>query len=137
MAVSEVARLRERIANEYMAAKWGLSGLAYGTAKHEFITARMERMEEHRQELAEVVGQEQATVLLAETLATLPEQPERHAVLEVIKHMQGETEQATHLLDWIQTMWQALDFLLQTFGEEDTRKILHAATVSSAKLAKS
>ncbi|MBA2678742.1 MAG: hypothetical protein H0U76_10170 [Ktedonobacteraceae bacterium] len=41
MSVSEVAQLRERIANEYRAAKWGLSGLAYGTAQHQFITARM------------------------------------------------------------------------------------------------
>ena len=131
MAVSEVAQLRERIANEYMAAQWGLSGLAYGTAKHEFITKRMECMEEHREELAEMVGQDQATIMLAETLAALPEHPERHAVLAVIKHMRGESEHTAHMLDWIQDVWETLDILLQEFGEEDTRKILSASRVPS------
>ena len=34
---SEVARLMSRIASEYEAAQSGLSGLAYGTARHDFI----------------------------------------------------------------------------------------------------
>ncbi len=127
MPISEVAQLRERIANEYMAAKWGLSGLAYGTAKHEFITKRMERMEEHRQELAQIVGSQQAIILLAETLAALPDLPQRQAVLAVIKQMRGATEQTAHLLDCIQALWQTVDLLRQEFGAEDAHKILHAA----------
>ena len=44
MGVSEVAELRKRIAAEYMSAQWGLTGLAYGTAQHRFITHSMENM---------------------------------------------------------------------------------------------
>lgn len=41
---SEVARLLAQISAEYEAAQRGLTGLAYGTSQHEFITARMENM---------------------------------------------------------------------------------------------
>ena len=40
---SEVASLMQRIDLEREAAQHGLTGLAYGTARHDFITARMER----------------------------------------------------------------------------------------------
>jgi hypothetical protein len=40
---SEVARMRRRIDLEYEAARQGLHGLAAGSARHDFITARMER----------------------------------------------------------------------------------------------
>ena len=40
---SEVASLMQRIDLERAAAQQGLTGLAYGTARHDFITARMER----------------------------------------------------------------------------------------------
>ncbi len=43
MAESEVASLMQRIDLERAAAQQGLTGLAYGTARHDFITARMER----------------------------------------------------------------------------------------------
>jgi hypothetical protein len=67
--VSEVAQLRQRIAEEYQAAKWGLSGLACGTAQHIFITARMENMSRCHEQLSILVGSEQeATRLVAETL---------------------------------------------------------------------
>jgi hypothetical protein len=39
---SEVASLMQRIDLEREAAQQGLTGLAYGTARHDFITARME-----------------------------------------------------------------------------------------------
>jgi hypothetical protein len=39
---SEVARLLKQIREEYAAAQQGLSGLAYGTSRHAFITAKME-----------------------------------------------------------------------------------------------
>src|SRR6266699_4239491 len=41
---SEIACLRQRITNECLAAQRGLTGLASGTAMHQFITARLERM---------------------------------------------------------------------------------------------
>jgi hypothetical protein len=40
---SEVARLIQSIEAEYHAAQQGLIGLAQGTARHQFITARMEK----------------------------------------------------------------------------------------------
>lgn len=43
MAKSEVASLMHRIDLEREAAQRGLTGLAYGIARHDFITARMER----------------------------------------------------------------------------------------------
>ena len=60
---SEVARLREQITLEYEAAQRGLSGLAL-TASHQFITARMERMWEHLQELTQLVGADEACAIV-------------------------------------------------------------------------
>jgi hypothetical protein len=60
---SEVARLREQITLEYEAAQRGLSGLAM-TASHQFITARMERMWEHLQELTQLVGADEACAIV-------------------------------------------------------------------------
>lgn len=68
---SEVARLRQRIAQEYEAARRGLTGLAYGTAKHEFITRRMEQIGSCHETLKHLVGEQEATRMLAETLEAL------------------------------------------------------------------
>lgn len=68
---SEVARLRQQIADEYLAATRGLTGLALGTARHEFITARMENMSRCQAQLNELVGEREGAKLLAETLAHL------------------------------------------------------------------
>ena len=68
---SEVARLRQRIAEEYEAAMRGLTGLAYGTATHEFITKRMEQMGTCHETLKQLVGEQEATRMLAETLEAL------------------------------------------------------------------
>jgi hypothetical protein len=55
---SEVARLREQIAQEHQAAEWAVTGLASGTAKHLFITRRMERIGDHQQRLASLIGEQ-------------------------------------------------------------------------------
>ncbi len=68
---SEVARLREQIAIEYLAAKQGLSGLASGTAQHRFITYRMERMGICHDELKKLVGEQEAAKILADALGPL------------------------------------------------------------------
>lgn len=68
---SEIARLRQRIAEEYEAAMRGLSGLASGTASHEFITRRMEQMGACHETLKQLVGEQEATRILAETLQAL------------------------------------------------------------------
>ncbi len=68
---SEVARLRQRIAEEYEAATRGLTGLASGTAIHEFITRRMEQMGVCHETLKQLVGEQEATRMLTETLEAL------------------------------------------------------------------
>ena len=68
---SEVARLLRQIQQEYEAAQRGLTGLALGTAKHTFITAKMENMGCCHAELAQHVGERKATELVNEALADL------------------------------------------------------------------
>jgi hypothetical protein len=60
MAESEVTRLMEQIAAEYLAAQAGLTGLAYGAAQHKFITARMENIGLCQEQLSALLGKEQA-----------------------------------------------------------------------------
>ena len=68
---SEIARLRQRIAEEYEAAMRGLNGFAYGSAKHQFITRRMEQIGACHETLQHLVGEQEATRMLAETLEAL------------------------------------------------------------------
>jgi hypothetical protein len=68
MAESEVARLTKQIADEYQAAQNALTGLALGTARHAFITARMEHIEGCRQKINRLVGEQEGIRLVAETL---------------------------------------------------------------------
>jgi hypothetical protein len=65
---SDVARLLAQIDAEYRSAELGLSGFAQGSAKHEFITARMEGMGRVHEELEKLVGKEQADKLIAEQM---------------------------------------------------------------------
>ena len=64
---SEVARLLSQISAEYEAAQRGLSGLAYGTSQHEFITTRMEHMGKLHNQLQSIVG-DVAIAMIADTL---------------------------------------------------------------------
>jgi hypothetical protein len=65
---SEVARIREQIQAEYQAAQQGLSGLASGTARHDFITARTEHIGALHEKLAEIVGPDEAIAIIANTI---------------------------------------------------------------------
>ncbi len=64
---SEVTRLLAQISAEYEAAQRGMGGFAYGSSKHEFITARMEHMGRLHRQLQSIVG-ESAIALIADTL---------------------------------------------------------------------
>ena len=64
---SEVAKLLSQISAEYEAAQRGLTGLAYGTSQHEFITARMEHMGQLHGQLQLLVG-DTAIAMIAEQL---------------------------------------------------------------------
>lgn len=65
---SEVARLLAQISAEYEAAQRGMGGFAYGSSKHEFITARMEHMGRLHRQLQSIVG-ESAIAMIADTLS--------------------------------------------------------------------
>jgi len=63
---SEVARLLQQISLEYEAATRGLTALSAGSAKHSFITARLEQIGAYHEQLASMVGEIQATQLIIE-----------------------------------------------------------------------
>lgn len=65
---SEVARLLQRIQQEYDAAQSALTGLAQGSARHEFITVKMQNIGHYHEELAGQVGKQQAARLVAQQL---------------------------------------------------------------------
>ena len=65
---SEVARILSEITAEYEAAQRGLTGLAYGIARHEFISARMETMGQLHSKLQRIVG-DSAMALIVEALS--------------------------------------------------------------------
>jgi len=74
MSHSEIAHIRAQIHLEYASSQAGLSGLAAGTARHEFITAKMERLAGLHTELIELVGEEEAISIIANTIWTPQEQ---------------------------------------------------------------
>lgn len=65
---SEITRLRESIRLEYEAAQRALHSLASGTAKHEFISKRMGNMQKSHEQLKTIVGEQEATRLVVETI---------------------------------------------------------------------
>ena len=65
---SEVARIREQIEQEYRAAERLRSGFAI-TARHAFITARMDTIGRYRKQLVPLVGEDEATRLMCESCA--------------------------------------------------------------------
>lgn len=123
---SEVARIRQQITSEYVAAKWGLSGLAVGYSRHQFITARQERIGVLHGQLQSIIGKDQAIKIVAETLTDIPEQATRQHLVDVLLHELGDTEEVAHLIDWIRDMWETVDLLKKRFGEETTHKIIKA-----------
>jgi hypothetical protein len=61
--MSEVARLLQQIEMEYEAAKRGLEAYAI-VSRHEFITARYDQAGIYQEQLATVIGDEQAKDLV-------------------------------------------------------------------------
>jgi len=105
MGVSEVRAIREQIINEYMAAKLGLSGLAAGSSTHTFITSRQERIGGLHAQLTRIVGEEEATRVLVDTLETIPEQEIRANMVMVLIYSLGETEETRQLMNRIAALW--------------------------------
>ncbi len=65
---SEIAHLKQRIAEEYTAAQHGLTGLSAGNARHDFITARMDNLGAIHEQLIALVGQSEAATILVKTV---------------------------------------------------------------------
>ncbi len=74
---SEVARLLQQIDQEYTAASLALSGFAEGTARHLFITARMERVQEAGEALIETPGDTEAIPLIVDAMEEAQKTAER------------------------------------------------------------
>lgn len=73
---SDVARLLKTIDLEYQAAHLALEGVALGTSMHQFITARLERIEGARKELVNLVGDpDKANKLVIEQMNKSADQP--------------------------------------------------------------
>ena len=125
--VSEVAQLRQQIADEYMASKLGLQGLNRGTSYHKFITARQERIAALHGKLHEMVGDD-AIMLVSETVDALPDALARSDVLEVLRRELGQTEEIECLCSDLQGIWKAIDLLQDRFGVEQARKIILASS---------
>ena len=71
---SEIARLLAQIRAEYEAAQRGLSGFAYGTNRHKFITQKMENMGKIQENLEDIVGKEASIALIVEQLNACPDE---------------------------------------------------------------
>lgn len=73
---SEVKFLMAQFDAERQAAQWALTGLAANISKHEFITARMVRMGQIKEQLAPLVGEDEAGRLVVEAMEKLDNPPE-------------------------------------------------------------
>jgi hypothetical protein len=74
---SEVARLREQIEREYAAACAGLHGLGMGSARHDFIQARMARAQQYGEQLIERIGAQAAMPLIVAAMEAGSRQGQR------------------------------------------------------------
>jgi hypothetical protein len=126
MGQSDIARMRQHIAAEYLSAQLGLFGLAEGTTRHSFITNKMERMGESLETLAKMMGKEQAIQIVAETLQEVPKQVTRRDIFQVLLHELGDSEATQQTLDAIRNLWETHDLLTKRFGSEAARKIIEA-----------
>jgi len=67
-ADSEVARVLQAIEETYESARLGLCGLSSGSARHDFIEAKMTRVDQYREQLVTLVGHDSATALIYDVL---------------------------------------------------------------------
>lgn len=65
MHKSEVARIREEIELQLEAMQRGMYGFASGSARHSFIRARMDRIDEYHHKLTDTIGEQDADQLVS------------------------------------------------------------------------
>jgi len=68
MSKSEITQLLQLLEQEYASARRSLSGLASGTARHAFISGKMERIETCYRALCGLLGEQEAMRVVAERL---------------------------------------------------------------------
>lgn len=73
METSEIARLRQQIDLEFESLQRGLYGFASGSARHEFIRARMDSVGNYHSKLKELIGEEEAVQILCDSYAAITE----------------------------------------------------------------
>lgn len=125
---SEVAQIRQRIANEALTATLGLCGLAVGTARHAFINARTENMGKDLDELTQVLGSRDEALDIAITAMSSAEHPTRHDVGSTLRRELPNTEENAQLLVRLEDAWETLDMLIERFGSGVAHTIIDAST---------
>jgi hypothetical protein len=71
MSKSEITQLLQRIEQEYASARRGLRALASGTARHAFLSGKMERIQTCYLALCGLPGEPEATRAVVEQIARL------------------------------------------------------------------
>jgi len=74
--MSDIARLRCQIIQEMEAMRHGFHGFAVGSARHEFIHARMQRIYDHQEHLAKHIGKSAAATTVCELYISTVERPQ-------------------------------------------------------------
>ena len=64
--MSDIARLRCQIIQEMEAMRQAFDGFAAGSARHDFIRARMQKINDHQERLAEHIGKNDAATTVCE-----------------------------------------------------------------------
>ena len=73
--MSDIAQLRHQIIQEMEAMRQVFDGFAVGSARHEFIHARMQNINGHQRHLAEHVGENAAATIVCELYISTVEKP--------------------------------------------------------------
>ena len=64
--MSDIAQVRHQIIQEMEAMRHVFSGFATGSARHEFIHARMQRIHAHQEHLAQHIGENAAAMAVCD-----------------------------------------------------------------------
>lgn len=73
--MSDIAQLRHQIIQEMEAMRHVFHGFASGSARHEFIHARMQRIHAHQEHLAQHIGENAAVTTVCELYISTVEKP--------------------------------------------------------------
>ncbi len=127
---SEVAQIRQRILDESLAATLGLSGLAAGTARHDFITTRTENIGKNLDDLTRVLNSRDEALGIAIAAMTSAEHPTRHDLRSTLLRELPNTEENAHLLERLEDAWELQDMLTERFGANVAQMLLNMSGIS-------